>query len=282
MTGALGPATTGDPGGRDDIGATVDASGGVPFATGASPTGDARQDAEHRGDEPLLPAPPADRAPAATTAAAQGRTGDAAPAPPGAADSAIAPAPTSTLANAAAPRGDTDLTPSPAALGAAAGSPAAAAAITPAAPPVTVAATGATTLAHAPRALAATIDLAVRGGISRARLRLSPEHLGGIEVRLRSGPNGIEAQLVADSQQAAGTLTAAAAELADRLRSHGIELARLDVRCGADGDSAARDSGADAARQQPASGHGTEAGDSAPAAITTLTLLDGVLVDVLA
>ena len=50
------------------------------------------------------------------------------------------------------------------------------------------------------------LHIAAERGVTHARLNLKPVELGGIEVRLQTTPQGISAQLVADSPEAARML----------------------------------------------------------------------------
>jgi flagellar hook-length control protein FliK len=129
-------------------------------------------------------------------------------------------------------------------------------------------------------------------GVDHARLNLKPAELGGIEVRLRSTPNGIHAHLVADSPEAARMLSSAGDDLKRQLEDKNVNLLSLDV------------STSDQRQDQPAGfstdgfgddryGRGQNTGrtradestllmDAPAAAETTLVLPDGVHVDVLA
>jgi flagellar hook-length control protein FliK len=144
------------------------------------------------------------------------------------------------------------------------------------------------------RAVASTgllIQLAAERGVTHARLNLKPVELGGIEVRLQTSPQGVHAQLVADSPEAARMLSSASEDLRRSLEDRDVTLLSLDVS-----------TSGDQARDQPAgfsdafgedyrpggwSSHRVSTGedglmDSAAAAETTLVLPDGVHVDVLA
>ena len=73
------------------------------------------------------------------------------------------------------------------------------------------------------------IQIAAERGVTHARLNLKPVELGGIEVRLRTTPQGITAQLVADSPEAAKLLTQAADDLRRDLEARDVNLLSLDV-----------------------------------------------------
>jgi flagellar hook-length control protein FliK len=141
-------------------------------------------------------------------------------------------------------------------------------------------------LHRAAYATAALIHIASERGITHARINLKPAELGGIEVRLHSSPEGVSAQLVADSPEAARALAQAGDDLRRQLEARGVTLLSLDVstseeeRRGAPafgGDAAGQGSGSNGAR----AGTHAEAAPAAPAE-TTLVLPDGLLVDVLA
>src|SRR5574337_235599 len=57
------------------------------------------------------------------------------------------------------------------------------------------------------------IQVQVRDGVSEARLRLSPEHLGEVTVRLRVESGGVTAILHAESPQVSGWIAAHQDEL---------------------------------------------------------------------
>jgi flagellar hook-length control protein FliK len=147
------------------------------------------------------------------------------------------------------------------------------------------------------RAVATTgvmVHMMTDKGVNHARLNLKPAELGGIEVRLRSTPNGIHAHLVADSPEAARMLSSAGDDLKRQLEDKHVNLLSLDV------------STSDKRQDQPAGfstdgfgddrygpGRGQNASrsgahesallmDAPAAADTTLVLPDGVHVDVLA
>ena len=137
------------------------------------------------------------------------------------------------------------------------------------------------------------LHVAAERGVTHARLNLKPVELGGIEVRLQSTPQGISAQLVADSPEAARMLTQAGDDLRRQLTERDVTLLSLDVSTsseqrhentaggfGAFGDDNHRPGFGSSQRNGVSD---AETVDAAPAAAeTTLVLPDGVLVDVLA
>ncbi len=146
-------------------------------------------------------------------------------------------------------------------------------------------------LYRAPESAAHMIQLAAERGVTHARLNLKPVELGGIEVRLKTTPEGITAQLVADSPEAAKLLGQAADDLRRSLAERDVNLLSLDVTTQQDYQ-----------QQQAGSKQADIFGDQLPgqqvrrvglqgdsgltespvAADTTLVLPNGVLVDVLA
>ncbi len=136
------------------------------------------------------------------------------------------------------------------------------------------------------------LHVAAERGVTHARLNLKPGELGGIEVRLQSTPQGVSAQLVADSPEAARMLTQAGDDLRRQLADRDVTLLSLDVSTSSEqrqentagGFGAFGDDPYRPARSAQAHGTPAETVDAAPAspAETTLVLPDGVLVDVLA
>jgi len=141
---------------------------------------------------------------------------------------------------------------------------------------------------------AALLHVAAERGVTHARLNLKPVELGGIEVRLRATPDGVAAQLVADSPEAARMLSQAGDDLRRQLADQNVNLLSLDVSTsGEQQQSAAQlaaDAGAGDGYRSGSAGRSSRTGTSldtddavAPAAAeSTLLLPTGVLVDVLA
>jgi flagellar hook-length control protein FliK len=75
----------------------------------------------------------------------------------------------------------------------------------------------------------ATIDLAARQGVSRARIALQPAELGAIRVHLSQSSDGLIARLTADTPAAAQALLSARAELHHSLSTLGTTLLRLEI-----------------------------------------------------
>jgi flagellar hook-length control protein FliK len=205
----------------------------------------------------------------------------AAPAPVAARAATAAPAPepqvaarAATAAPEAAPKVEAPVQPLVA-------TPAAPA--TPVAPPVVTQRTA--PLHHVPRVTATLIHVASERGITRARINLRPEDLGGIEVRLQTGPAGVSAHLVADSPEAARLLTQAGDDLRRSLEARDVNLLSLEVSTSGEerrGAQPGEDLDFDTWRG-PADAADGEAAPAEPVATTqTLELPGGLLVDVLA
>jgi flagellar hook-length control protein FliK len=143
-------------------------------------------------------------------------------------------------------------------------------------------------LHHVPRLVATLIHVAGERGITRARINLRPENLGGIEVRLQSTTAGVSAHLVADSPVAARLLTEGGDDLRRSLEARAVNLLSLEVATSGEERRAAhprRTQDADALTGKTRrSGYGDETGDApaARAATEVLALPCGLLVDVLA
>jgi flagellar hook-length control protein FliK len=135
------------------------------------------------------------------------------------------------------------------------------------------------------------IQMAAERGVTHARLNLKPVELGGIEVRLRTSPQGVHALLVADSPEAARMLSSAGEDLRKSLEDRDVTLLSLDVSTsgdqGRDQPAEFTDAFGEAYRPGGWTNHrvSTDDGDlmDSPApAETTLVLPNGVTVDVLA
>ena len=163
----------------------------------------------------------------------------------------------------------------------------------PAAPTATPTLERAVPLYRAVETTGLLLHVAAERGVTHARLNLKPVELGGIEVRLQSTPQGVSAQLVADSPEAARMLMQASEDLRRQLAERDVTLLSLDVSTsseqrhenaaggfGAFGDDNYRPGFGSSQRN---GGTTAETADAVPAgAETTLVLPDGVLVDVLA
>ena len=149
-------------------------------------------------------------------------------------------------------------------------------------------------LSRVPETTATMIQIAADRGVTHARLNLKPIELGGIEVRLKTTPQGLSAHLVADSPEAAKMLQSAAADLRRDLEARDVNLLSLDVstsseqqqqnpqaQAGAFTDEFGNAQTYGLGRRNSRNG---DAGltEAAVPAETTLVLPNGVLVDVLA
>lgn len=78
-------------------------------------------------------------------------------------------------------------------------------------------------------AIEALVHLGSHRGQAAARIALAPETLGGIQVTLTFGADGVSARLLAERPEAAAALTRASHDLRDSLQRQGIELANLET-----------------------------------------------------
>jgi flagellar hook-length control protein FliK len=133
----------------------------------------------------------------------------------------------------------------------------------------------------------AVIRMAQTNGVTRVRVALHPEQLGGLEIHLRSTPDGIVAKVVADAAQAANVLRHAGEELRRSLEGQGLNLVRFDVATAGGQGERRSDFGHDEpstgsnGRTPAASVEDTDAPTDTTQE-TTVQLPNGVLVDVLA
>ncbi|MDO9354502.1 MAG: flagellar hook-length control protein FliK, partial [Solirubrobacteraceae bacterium] len=88
-------------------------------------------------------------------------------------------------------------------------------------------------------AIEALVHLSRSSGTSHARIALAPEQLGGIQVTLIFGADGVTARLIADRPEAAAALTRAGQDLKDSLQQQGIDLAGLETGFAGDGSNGA-------------------------------------------
>jgi flagellar hook-length control protein FliK len=77
--------------------------------------------------------------------------------------------------------------------------------------------------------IGATIELASRQGIAKARIELQPEELGHISIRLSQTSEGLRARVTADTPAGAQALNQGRSELRQSLSSLGLSLLQLDI-----------------------------------------------------
>ena len=77
--------------------------------------------------------------------------------------------------------------------------------------------------------IGATIELAARQGIAKARIELQPEELGHIGIRLSQTSEGLRARVTADTPAGAQALSQGRSELRQSLSSLGLSLLQLDI-----------------------------------------------------
>jgi flagellar hook-length control protein FliK len=139
-------------------------------------------------------------------------------------------------------------------------------------------------LAQAVETVHQVIRISQSNGITQARVQLHPQELGQVDIHLRSTPDGVIARVVADASQAAAVLRDGGDELRRQLASQGINLTHFEVgTAGGEQREAAFGNGGSEhqrGRAHPANAETTETDN--PDDTTTITLPNGVLVDVLA
>ncbi len=77
--------------------------------------------------------------------------------------------------------------------------------------------------------IGATIELAARQGIAKARIELQPEELGHISIRLSQTNEGLRARVTAETPAGAQALNQGRSELRQSLDSLGLSLLQLDI-----------------------------------------------------
>jgi flagellar hook-length control protein FliK len=109
-------------------------------------------------------------------------------------------------------------------------------------------------LAEAAEKVQNTIALSARDGVSLARIQLSPESLGAIQIHLQHTSEGLVARVVTEHPEAARALAQSGDDLRRSLSQSGTPLLRLDIESSDQRRSAA---------QQQASGSGASGRHSA-------------------
>ena len=90
--------------------------------------------------------------------------------------------------------------------------------------------------------IGATIELAARQGIAKARIELQPEELGHISIRLSQTSEGLRARVTADTPAGAQALNQGRSELRQSLSSLGLSLLQLDIGSSGQPQSGEQDS----------------------------------------
>ena len=94
-------------------------------------------------------------------------------------------------------------------------------------------------LAHAAQAVQETITLAARQGASTARIQLSPESLGPIDIHLQRTADGVVARVLA-GPEAAQHFQQGADDLRRSLQASGINLVGLQIETSGGRDASAQ------------------------------------------
>ncbi len=124
-------------------------------------------------------------------------------------------------------------------------------------------------LAEAAEKVSNTIAMGARDGISVARIELSPENLGAIQIHLQHTPDGLVARVITEHPEAAQTLAQGGDDLKRQLQQNGTALLRLDIessgqqRSGREGEA-----GSAAGSNDSGSGSNTGSADGAADAAT--------------
>jgi flagellar hook-length control protein FliK len=148
-------------------------------------------------------------------------------------------------------------------------------------------------LAEAAEKVSNTIAMGARDGISVARIELSPESLGAIQIHIQHTPDGIVARVITEHPEAAQTLSQSGDDLKRQLQQNGTHLLRLDIessgqqRSGRDGQAGSTSGSDDTNPARPGSGSADEDGADDGTAqtspdISLHTLSGSALVNVLA
>jgi flagellar hook-length control protein FliK len=134
----------------------------------------------------------------------------------------------------------------------------------PATAPTAAAATAPTAygvrLAEAAEKVSNTIAMGARDGMSVARIELSPESLGAIQIHLQHTPDGLVARVITEHPEAAHTLSQSGDDLKRQLQQNGTTLLRLDIESSGQQRSG-RDGQAGSASDSNDSGSGTGTAD---------------------
>jgi flagellar hook-length control protein FliK len=103
-------------------------------------------------------------------------------------------------------------------------------------------------------------------GVTQARIELSPESLGDIQIHLQHTADGIVARVITAHPEAAHTLQAGSDDLKRSLEQNGTTLLRLDISTsgrgdrenGAEPDGSSSTGAVDADEEQPTGPTSTE------------------------
>ena len=139
-------------------------------------------------------------------------------------------------------------------------------------------------LARAAQAVQETITLAARPGASTARIQLSPESLGPIDIHLQRTADGVVARVLA-GPEAAEHFQQGADDLRRSLLASGINLVSLHIETSGGGDSSPQTQAqaqAPFARRPGAASDADDIESSSPNATAVLPTAPGSSINVLA
>jgi flagellar hook-length control protein FliK len=110
-------------------------------------------------------------------------------------------------------------------------------------------------LAEAAEKVSNTIAMGARDGVSVARIELSPESLGAIQIHLQHTSDGLVARVITEHPETAQTLAQSGGDLKRQLQQNGTALLRLDIESSGQQRSGERQAGS-----TPGSGSGSGSG----------------------
>jgi flagellar hook-length control protein FliK len=162
----------------------------------------------------------------------------------------------------------------------------------PAGNPTPVPTTYGVRLAEAAEKVSNAIAMGTRDGVSVARIELSPESLGTIQIHLQHTANGLVARVITEHPEAAQMLSQGGDDLKRQLQQNGTALLRLDIESsgqqpsGGDEQAGSAPGSSDSDPARPDSGSADEGAADAVAQTSTdtplHTLSGSALVNVLA
>ncbi len=146
-------------------------------------------------------------------------------------------------------------------------------------------------LAEAAEKVSNTIAMGARDGMSVARIELSPENLGAIQIHLQHTSEGLVARIVTEHPEAAQTLAQSGGDLKRQLQQNGTTLLRLDIessgqqrpgRDGQAGSASASNDSSSGSNSGSADEDAVDADGAVPSDTPLQTLSGSALVNVLA
>lgn len=128
-------------------------------------------------------------------------------------------------------------------------------------------------LAEAAEKVSNTIAMGARDGVSVARIELSPQSLGSIQIHLQHTSDGLVARVVTAHPEAAQTLSQGGDELKRQLQQNGTALLRLDIESsGREGSSEQAQNPSAASSGGSSAAAGADSADEDPAGETGVAI----------